>query len=233
MHATSVQEPITRLLVGQQRLELKLDVLEATHIARAAEQEIRKFPRSSTSLERHPEPDRRFSSTTFRVSTSFIRSQCADNCVCICHQWHKRRGPRFLEQFFSILFVGYTGLPCLTQTCDSKSCGTRSAPTLVITYLFPGWLLARAIFLSMRYTPLQGPELIIRVPRLVSHGARIFTELGRGNIDGTKDLLRRGLASPIDTSALNGESALMVRRVIPLVHSNDCTDYVLLVCCRI
>ena len=212
-HTNVVQESITGLLVGQQRLELKVDILEAARLARAAEDEARQLPPSSSiSLDRRSRPGKRSKSTSLQISMSFSHSRCAENCVCVCHEWHKGRTPRFFERFFGALLFGYTGLPYLERSCDSESCDRRAAPLILLTYFFPRWLVARAFLLAMRYSLLQGPELVIRVPRLISSNSRILTEAVRGNVDGVKDLFRRGLASPIDINVKSGQSALLVRR---------------------
>ena len=202
------QAPISQLLMVQQRLELKLDVLEATNIARIADSAIRNTSQSPTHQTRSL---REHNIQTFQVSTTLSRWQCTPNCICNCHRQGHMRSPHFLDKLFGTLFAGYNGIPYLTLACDSKSCQQRSSPGIMITYCFPVWLLARALLLFMRLSSARGPELIIRVPRILSNSSVVFNMARKGNSIGMKDLLQRGLASPFDVDDGIGFTPLMVR----------------------
>ena len=217
-HEATVQEPITQLLVAQQRLELKLDVVEARHIASNAESKVRATAQSIFNV-RNP-ADQTLTSSTVQVTTTITRWQCTERCGCSCHR-HRRpnkRTPNILDRFVGILFVGYLGLPYISERCDDEDCIQRSRSSVLIIYFFPTWLLARAMILVLRLSSVKGPELNLRIPRVVSNASRTFYCAGTGDVVGLKEIFHRGLGSPMDIDVTNGFTALSVYRAFPMLY---------------
>ena len=144
------------------------------------------------------------------ISTSILQTRCCDGCVCVCHQRQTKKTPKFLTSFFGTLFIGYAGLPRVTQSCDVQSCVQRTSPTMTITYLFPVWLLTRAFFLALKLSSCNGPQLYLRFPRIVSINSRIFIFAMSGDVDAMKQLLQKRIGSLFDSDSVAIFSPLMV-----------------------
>ena len=205
------REPLTQLFMAQERLELKLDVLEASCTVRTAGSVFKNAPASL--IHQSYLSETRHDSQTFQMSASFSRWRCTTECICVCHRRSNKSSTCIQNRFLGALFIRYTGFPYLSLPCDSKNCLQRAHPALVITYFFPAWFLVRALLFSMRYSSIRGPELIIRIPRIVSNSSIIFTMTSRGDVSGLKDVLQQGLASPFDVDDVNGETLLMVGNI--------------------
>ena len=203
--ATSVHEPINCLLKSQNRLELKLDAIDAERIART----VASDPQPSRQSLRGPAYAAR-SMETIQISMALPYVQCTTGCCCICHRRNPPRTPKILDRLFGILLVGYSGVARVTPTCDSIHCVQRSVPNILISYFFPWWLLARALIILARLSLISGPEMVIRVPRIVNENSRIFNMCTENDTHGLRELVQQGLASPFDVSALRGETALQV-----------------------
>ena len=150
------------------------------------------------------------STESFQVSMSISRTHCAIGCVCTCHRRHTHRTPKVLDRVFGILLFGYTGIPRVTPYYDSIKCIQRSVSAVWVTYFFPSWLLTRALTIFARLSSSSGPELIIRVPRIVHMNSRIFSLCIRNDVHGVQQLLQQGLASTSDVSHNIGETPLNV-----------------------
>ena len=212
-YETAVHEPIARLLEAQQRLELKLDAVEATSVARAAQR--------TTGRVMQPESSGHTQFThSLCISASISQARCSDGCICICHHRQNRQTPEFLTRFFGTLFIGYTGLPLIIQPCDIHTCIQRTSPTIIITYFFPLWLLARALFLVIKLSSCDGPHVSLRVPRIRTDNSVIFTFSSLGNVNGVKQVLQQRLGSPFDVVDFDGFSALMVSMVPCMKYDN-------------
>ena len=204
----NVQESMRHLVMGHQRIEVKLGFDEATCISRAAESDVRSLMQSPTPMRNLPV--RNTSAAAVRISASMSRYSCKDNCACVCHRRQAWRTPRPLNKFLGTLFLGYTGIPYITPQCNSKECTQRSSAIALITYLFPSLLLARVLLLVFRFSSMNGLEFNLRVPRIVSSTARIWTLAWTGDIEGTKELFQHGLGSPFDVDSLHSETPLLV-----------------------
>ena len=145
-----------------------------------------------------------------RVSMRASQLRCMKECSCICHLRRTYRSPPILDRFFGVLSVGCAGIPRVTPPCDSTECAQRSSPTVLISFFFPSWLLTRALIVLGRFTPMHGPEMIIRLPRVVGDNALIFDRCAQNDIRAVRELLRQGLASISDVRCTTGETPLHV-----------------------
>ena len=208
-----IVEPVNRLLASQQRMELKLCTIQATNMVSAGPSEVTIATKSMVNLGRSCDHD--ITRNKVQISTS-THWQCSDTCRCDCHERRKIRTPPILSKVLRILFLGYVGLPYLTPRCNISDCCRSLSPTASVTYFFPSWLVARTFRLVMEFSALQGPELHLRVTRIVPNKSRVFTLAASGDIEGMKELFRQGLASPFDADDLNRHTPLMVSRVEPV-----------------
>ena len=69
--------------------------------------------------------------------------RCNLFCKCCCDKKRQSRTPNFLDKIIGSLFVGYTDLPRLLQTCNVPECRKQSCLEARIFYSFPGWLVKR------------------------------------------------------------------------------------------
>ena len=99
--ASSVQEPITRLLATQQRMELKLDAVIANSFT-SAESDI-SFTMQSPAIIRNL-PEQMANMATIRVSTVMSPYLCWSTCNCVCHRRKTRRTPRLSDRVLGTLY---------------------------------------------------------------------------------------------------------------------------------
>jgi hypothetical protein len=152
-----------------------------------------------------------FSAVRIRTS-NYWGMPCRTGCCCACHKRHQVQTPRILDHLIGTLFLGYSGLPIVTPSCDESSCRQRSIPSTQMTYYFPRWFLQRAISLAVMLLPNDGPVASLRVQRAVSGSSKIFDYANVGDVDGMKRLFSSGLASPHDVRFDSGTSPLQVWR---------------------
>lgn len=141
-------------------------------------------------------------------SSHFPRTACKPWCSCVCHTESRIQTPQFLQRFLGNLFIGYSGLPVLTKSCNQQTCHMRAQPMSYITYFFPLWFLDRMISLTMTTTPLAGPVVSLKTQRTVPGNADIFTYAKSGNVEELQILFEKGLASPHDVHYESGVTAL-------------------------
>ena len=205
----SLQGSIENLGISQQRLEIKLDTVTAAQIASATESEVR---RSITSASTSIDFSRRLSSIPpAQIQTRLAIKLCANSCTCVCHSYKVRRTPGRLQDFFGSLFWGYSGIPMITPACDNTTCARGLSPKLLLMYVFPAGLLARAFLLVARLSLSHGFELCIRLPRIVHISANVWTLVSNGDIESVRVLLQDRVVTPFDIEGENGCTALMVR----------------------
>ena len=204
----ALHEPLAHLLGFQKKMDLRLGVIEAATVARAAQHIARPMRRSSSSASSP------YTGHSIRISTLFGSRRCSNSCTCACHVRSFATAPRYLRGLFGALFIGYTGVPRITPACDVKSCVQRSSLIITAAYFFPTWLLARAVFIAVSLSSCDGPQFSLRAPRLVDGNSAIFGSCYRGDVDGVRHLLSQRLSSPFDVSISSGDTALMVSGVL-------------------
>ena len=204
----TIERSMDRMMDAQNRLQLKMDLLEAMQVARAAEAATRNVSEASGSTQSRQLGMR--STRPVNLSAFMQSFSCAIECKCLCHV-RTTVGYRFLNKFLGSLFVGYIGFPYITPKCDDSHCRRRADSVTSITYVFPLWLLARALSIALKWSPHAGPELVIRVPPVVSNTSAIFSLAHKGDVEGVRMLLSARLGSPYDVDESNGSTALMVR----------------------
>ena len=144
-----------------------------------------------------------------RTKAISLRVSCSSWCSCVCHAKRSLRFSRRLRNIIGVLFVGYSGLPVITPPCNEKKCRQRSAPTIEITYYFPTWFLSRALSFSASLTAQMGPELILKMPRMVGWDSPVWRLSRIDDRPRLQGLLGSGEASPYDINEY-GQSALHV-----------------------
>ena len=138
-------------------------------------------------------------------------SACRPGCPCVCHRPSKSATPGVLDKIVGKMFVGYAGLPLLSAKCDTEFCEKTQSPAVSLEYWFPmGFVWSQILQLKVSYEPKIGPHFELRSLRRVPDNAQCVHFALNGNIEGLKELFRRGLASPRDVSNTRGYSVLRV-----------------------
>jgi hypothetical protein len=136
---------------------------------------------------------------------------CRPGCLCACHSQRKSKTPGFMDRMLGQLFVGYAGMPLLSQPCDTDTCDKSQVPHVSFEYWFPlGFCWAQIIRLQLAYQPNIGPQISLSTLRRVPDSAQCVSYALEGNIEGLKILFKHGLASPRDVSSTRGYSILRV-----------------------
>ena len=150
-----------------------------------------------------------FSAIHIKARARTFRVSCRPWCSCACHKQRTFRYPDWLRAAIGGLFVGYTGIPIFTPSCSEKTCHQRSVSSIEVTYHFPNWFLSRVLSLNLRISTLAGPELIIRMPRMVNWTTPLWQKSQIGDLQAVQLLFGDGRASPYDVNAY-GQSSLHV-----------------------
>ena len=135
---------------------------------------------------------------------------CAAWCSCQCHKRQSLKTAKLVQNVFGTLSVSWSGIPKLAKTCDQHACRRRSDPTLSVTYRFPQALVQRVMCLSMSYASMCGPELRVRLPRVVDWTSPVWRPAIDGDVTTMRALFEKGEASPWDVNPIGG-SILHVR----------------------
>lgn len=175
---------------------------------------VRRPVRASSKTTQHPKSEE---SEGVGVQVTQIGA-CRSGCLCACHVQTRSATPGLVDRVLGQMFVGYAGLPLLSPTCDNDSCEKYQTAHVSVEYWFPlGFVWSKIIRFQLTYQPNFGPHLELSTLRRVPDSAQCVNFALNGNIDGLKDLFKRGLASPRDVSTTRGYSVLRV--------SLDCFQY--------
>jgi hypothetical protein len=138
-------------------------------------------------------------------------SACRSGCPCTCHSQARAATPHFMNRVMGRLFIGYAGVPLVSPKCDLEECQTSQVPMATVEYWFPlGFCRSQIVQLKIGYRPNLGPQFSLRTFRQVPDSAQCVNYTMDGNIEGLKDLFKRGLASPLDISSTRGYTLLRV-----------------------
>ncbi|KAL9101172.1 MAG: hypothetical protein Q9163_003550 [Psora crenata] len=134
---------------------------------------------------------------------------CRSGCPCNCHVQARSSTPGLIDRVFGKIFVGYAGLPLLSPKCNTTSCEKAQAAHISLEYWFPlGFVWSQIVRFRLTYESNVGPHFELSSLRRVPDSAQCVNFALNGDIDGLKDLFRRGLASPRDVSTTRGYSVL-------------------------
>ena len=138
---------------------------------------------------------------------------CRHWCCCICHKQTWIETPNILGKFIGSFQFRFAGIPALTTQCNEQGCRKRSRIRIQFNYLFPRWILSRVLNISLMYSNINGPEFLLRTPRVRDAKEAIFVYATQGDVEGIKGLLSTSQASASDVDQ-SYQSALFVS-IIP------------------
>ena len=140
------------------------------------------------------------------------RSPCTEYCRCNCHKIRTFQSPLLLDKVIGSLFVGYSGYSSRVEAftrCTRSDCLSQTTVRMRVCYLFPSWFLARALIFGLTSQALGQIGVSLEIQRIIPFGSDLFRRVKLDDIDGIKQLFRKGLASPNDIQ-MSGENALHV-----------------------
>lgn len=212
---------------GQQIAELSTTVSAILPTMRLVQQQLQKLDRKSgIALPKHADSSiteeqaqnvvvqtPSLSSMPVCVETAVMQpGHCPVACSCRCHKMSIFRYPSWAQGLVGSLFVGYSGIPLLSQAkCSEQSCQRDKRCLVKVSYFFPTWLLSRMVFWQHSWDFLQGHDPFWRTPRVIESESELFLLAQKGSIKGLQGLFSAGTASIFDVNNLEGRSAMHVR----------------------
>jgi hypothetical protein len=132
------------------------------------------------------------------------------SCQCDCHSVSRMKTSGKIDTLFGLLFIGYSGSLSRWSSCKRCPCPKNADRTANFTYYFPKWFMARVIYIVGSWNSMDGPNIALRMMRIIPDDSLIFHYAGRGMISEMQSLFQDRLASPFDVSSKTGRSALHV-----------------------
>lgn len=204
-----------------QQVDQRIGHVEELLKAQTAQMQASQFNQLGTSYGRRPSYSRPTSVSRQPTQHEGVKSSedigmrvtqyaaCAPGCLCRCHIQARSSTPGLVDRVLGQMFVGYAGLPLINAKCDTDTCEKNQAAHISVEYWFPlGFLWSKILRLQLTYQPNIGPQFELSTLRRVPDSAQCVNFALSGNIDGLKDLFKRGLASPKDVSTTRGYSVL-------------------------
>ncbi|KAF3481219.1 uncharacterized protein GIQ15_03978 [Arthroderma uncinatum] len=136
------------------------------------------------------------------------RLRCAPGCACACHTQLKTASPGLLNRLFGQMFIGYSGIPYLSPSCDIDTCTKYRASKVSMEYWFPMGFTSTILRIQAGYQANTGLLFQLQTLRSVPNDAQCVKFALDGNIEGLKYLFANGLASPRDVSPSRGYTLL-------------------------
>ena len=130
-----------------------------------------------------------------RTSRTIIKHRCKALCSCICHTRSAVNSPRILELMIGRLNIQYKGK---RPVCSEMYCRRMPELSISVAYHMP----------TMQYAASRGPELLLRMPRVVSFSHLLWSYLNDGDLLAIQKLYAEGKASPYDVNT-RGWNALI------------------------
>ena len=106
--------------------------------------------------------------------------------------------------------MGYSRTPNVAVKCDLVSCGRQQRKLVTLVYIFPQWLLKRALSIMFCYSRSGGVAASLRTLRPRSESDMVWVYIDNGDVGRLKALFDRGEASPFDVTGTNQVGPLQV-----------------------
>lgn len=145
----------------------------------------------------------------FHIQNVQIQSACPSSCTCDCHKPWRIYTPRNLRKLFGHSKIEGAELPFLKSGCSLWSCKGKSAAFITIKFFLPSMIAARMIALWFTSSPLYGPELLLRFPRVVRTDTPAYRAFRSGDLEIVKKSISAGEYKPWDVD-YTGRSMIAV-----------------------
>ncbi|KAL9593681.1 MAG: hypothetical protein Q9219_007436 [cf. Caloplaca sp. 3 TL-2023] len=123
--------------------------------------------------------------------------RCVEWCSCRCHTQSISEFPWILKTLLGHLFIERVSneLPC-----NEHHCKRSAISSIKLTYHLPRYIMRRYLKFAMHHHPLDGPNISIRLPRVMDWPHELFKQATVGNVRAIQGLFAQGKASPYDVN---------------------------------
>ncbi|EGD90805.1 hypothetical protein H112_01386 [Trichophyton rubrum D6] len=146
--------------------------------------------------------------STYSGPATPYRVRCAPACTCACHTQLRRASLGLFERVLGQLFIGCSGIPYLSPSCDADTCTKYRASKISMEYWFPMGHNSTILRMQAGYQANTGLLFQLQTLRSVPDDAQCVKFALAGDIEGLKYLFANGLASPRDISPARGYTLL-------------------------
>ena len=144
------------------------------------------------------------SSASTSINKQAREDHCDVWCSCRCHAKSSLKTAVSANRIIGSLSVASQGISTGKIQCNQHACRRRPHPSLKVTYRPPPWLSNQYLAFSIRCRPSYGPEINVKLPRIVGWENPLWGHAINGNVVAIKDMFVKGLASPWDVNGLGG-----------------------------
>ena len=120
------------------------------------------------------------------------------------------RKSSFLNRCFGMISLEHTGFRQPAQNCNDQTISQYASHSILITYFFPAWMIARYFCLLVRLSIHSGLQMSLRIPVMIARSSEIFIFAMTGNLKGIRNVFSKRLATPFDIDMLCGFTPLTV-----------------------
>lgn len=120
------------------------------------------------------------------------------SCSCSCHRKPHVLALPVLKGIAGALNVSFSTIPVWRPVCDIQRCHSRKKSIINGRYFFPRWFYSRVVYFSLISSKRKGPELLLRVCRIISRNGSIFHCILSNDFTGVRHLYGNGEAFPYD-----------------------------------
>ena len=138
-----------------------------------------------------------------------IQSACPNACTCSCHETWRVYTPRNLTKLFGHSTIEGAELPVFRPACSLQSCKGKRTMFVNIMFFLPTMIAARMVSLWFTSSHLSGPELLLRVPRVLRKDTPAYDAICSGDLDTVKRSVFAGAYKPWDVDP-TGQSLILV-----------------------
>ena len=188
-------------------------IVPALEFARSVHPDLKQAQTSKVAVGRLPAGWPRLMDNSLGHRSDFVRSpfpivnkhQCKAFCSCVCHARTIVRSPWLLDTVIGKIHIQYASR---RPACNEHNCRRSSESSFSVVYQLPKYILRRYISMTIQYVPLGGPELLLRIPRMVSWSHLLWNYATHGDLLAIQKLFAKGKASPHDLNP-QGSNALI------------------------
>ncbi|KAK4693752.1 hypothetical protein P7C71_g3701, partial [Lecanoromycetidae sp. Uapishka_2] len=168
---------------------------------------------SVRTLPQHKLNERSYSESSLSIQRSEFKKRydCRPGCNCSCHIKRALNSPWLINTLLGELNIYWR-----SQKSEVR-CNCSGHKGVAVIYRFPQYLLQRYISIILQTTYLDGPELVLRVPRVLPWTHLLWRYSVCGDLMAIKRMYADRIASPYDVDPA-GRNALLYASKQESVH---------------
>ena len=141
---------------------------------------------------------------------------CPKTCKCDCHKLRRMRTPGFAAGIIGKFLISYNSFAVWNpRTCSHPSCLNHSATAIRLNYIFPQWIIHRALAFSISWSSGitgHGATMYLNIPRVLPESHDVWKAIDNNNVSRLQYLLKQKEVTPTDVSE-RGENFLLVETI--------------------